>query len=90
MSANANLDARDIDRSWGLKARAFGPKRTHEPSLEITKNKVDVLQALAANLNRPAPVWNAPAFIVLCSEFGLVVLVVAITLFFQSRKRDFI
>lgn len=46
--------------------------------------------SLAANLNRPAPVWNAPAFIVLCSEFGLVVLVVAITLFFQSRKRDFI
>ena len=48
------------------------------------------VHSLAANWNRPAAVWNAPAFIVLCSELGSIVLVIAITLFFQSRKRDFI
>ena len=48
------------------------------------------IQSLAANWTRPVAVWNQAAFIILWSELGLGGLIVVLTLFLQSRKRDFI
>jgi len=48
------------------------------------------IPSLAANLKAPVAVWNAPAITVLCAELGLIALITGLTLFFQSRKRDFI
>lgn len=46
--------------------------------------------SLAANWNRPATVWNPAALMVLAGELGTIALILGLTLFFQSRKRDFI
>lgn len=46
--------------------------------------------SIAANWNHPVAVWNAPAILVLCAELGSIALIVGITLFLQSRKREFI
>lgn len=46
--------------------------------------------ALMANANRPVPVWNSTVVAVLGSEFGLVLSILGVTYFLQSRKRDFI
>jgi ABC-2 type transport system permease protein len=46
--------------------------------------------ALMANANKPAPVWNSTVITVLASEFVLVVLILGVTFFLQSLKRDFI
>jgi ABC-2 type transport system permease protein len=48
------------------------------------------IPSLSANWNRPAAVWNSAEIIVLCSELGAIAFIVAVTLFLQSRKRDFI
>lgn len=48
------------------------------------------ISSLAANYSRPAAVWNPAAVIVLSAELGFVALVVAATLFVQSKKRDFV
>jgi ABC-2 type transport system permease protein len=48
------------------------------------------ITSLSANWNRPAAVWNSTEIIVLCSELGAIAFIVAVTLFLQSRKRDFI
>jgi len=48
------------------------------------------IPSLSANWNRPAAVWNSTEIIVLCSELGAIAFIVAVTLFLQSRKRDFI
>lgn len=48
------------------------------------------MPSLAANWGRPVAVWNPAAFMVLSSEVGSIALIMAITFFFQSRKRDFI
>lgn len=48
------------------------------------------IPSLSANWNNPAAVWNSTEVLVLCSELAVIALVVAVTLFLQSRKRDFI
>jgi ABC-2 type transport system permease protein len=48
------------------------------------------IPSLSANWNRPAAVWNSTEIIVLCSELAAIAFIVAVTLFLQSRKRDFI
>ncbi len=48
------------------------------------------IPSLAGNWSRPMAVWNRAAVTVLRAELGLIALTVALTFFFQSRKRDFI
>jgi ABC-2 type transport system permease protein len=48
------------------------------------------IPSLSANWNGPAAVWNSTEIIVLCSELGAIAFIVAVTLFLQSRKHDFI
>jgi ABC-2 type transport system permease protein len=48
------------------------------------------IPALMANANAPAPVWNATAIAVLAGEFVLALLILGVTFFLQSRKRDFV
>jgi ABC-2 type transport system permease protein len=46
--------------------------------------------ALTANSKGRVAVWNSTVLTVLFSEIGLIALVVALTFFLQSRKRDFV
>jgi cytochrome bd-type quinol oxidase subunit 2 len=46
--------------------------------------------ALMANSKGRVAVWNPTVLAVLFSEIGLIALVVTLTFFFQSRKRDFV
>jgi hypothetical protein len=48
------------------------------------------IPGLAANLKSPTAVWNSEAVFTLLAELGSIALIVAVTLFFQSRKREFI
>ena len=48
------------------------------------------IPSLRANWTGPVAVWNPAARTVLSGEIGLIVLIMALTLFLQSRKRDFI
>jgi ABC-2 type transport system permease protein len=45
---------------------------------------------LTDNWKGTTVIWNSAALMILFSEFGLIALILALTLFFQSRKRDFI
>jgi ABC-2 type transport system permease protein len=48
------------------------------------------IPTLTANWTGPVAVWNPATLIVLSAEVGLIVFIVAVAFFFQSRKRDFI
>lgn len=48
------------------------------------------LPSLTENWTAPAAVWNPAAVTILLGEFGSIALILALTLFIQSRKRDFI
>lgn len=48
------------------------------------------IPALMANANSRAPVWNSTVVAVLASEFALVLLILGVAFFWQSRKRDFV
>ncbi len=48
------------------------------------------IPALTANSKARVAVWNSTVLTVLLCELGLIVLVVALTFFLQSRKRDFV
>ena len=48
------------------------------------------IPSLRGNWTGPVAVWNPAARTVLSGELGLIVLIMALTLFVQSRKRDFI
>ena len=46
--------------------------------------------ALTTNAAGPVPVWNSTVLRILGVELGLIVLILALTYYLQSRKRDFI
>jgi ABC-2 type transport system permease protein len=46
--------------------------------------------SLVSNWSRPVAVWNPAIVTVLCAELGSIGLIVGLTFFFQSRKRDFV
>lgn len=48
------------------------------------------IPSLAASWDGPVAVWSPRAILVLAAEAGSIVLILAVTLFIQSRKRDFI
>ena len=46
--------------------------------------------ALMVNSKASAPVWNSTVLTVLGSEFALVLFILGLTYYLQSRKRDFV
>jgi ABC-type multidrug transport system permease subunit len=48
------------------------------------------IPSLTADWKGPAAIWSPAARMVLSAEAGVIALILALTLFFQSRKRDFI
>lgn len=48
------------------------------------------IPSLTDNWKGSTVIWNSAALMVLFSEFGLIAVILALTLFFQSRKSDFI
>jgi ABC-type Na+ efflux pump permease subunit len=42
------------------------------------------------NLKSPVPIWNSPVLMILGAEIAVIVLTLGITLYMQSRKRDFV
>jgi ABC-2 type transport system permease protein len=48
------------------------------------------IPAVSANAMEPKPVWNSTVLKILSAELGLIVLILALTYYLQSRKRDFV
>lgn len=46
--------------------------------------------AIRNNLRSPVPVWNQLVLTVLGGELAAIVLILALTLYLQSRKREFV
>jgi|SRR5579872_4820188 len=46
--------------------------------------------AINGNLKSPVPVWNSPVLTILGGEIGTIVLMLGLTIYMQSRKRDFV
>ena len=46
--------------------------------------------AIVANLQSPTAVWNSTTLTILGSEFALMALILGLTVYVQTRKRDFI
>jgi hypothetical protein len=46
--------------------------------------------ALMENVKGPIAVWNSTAVTILSSEFGFIALILGLTFYLQSRKRDFV
>jgi hypothetical protein len=51
---------------------------------------VSYFPAIMRNWDSPAAMWNSAAVNILAGEFATIVLILALTLFLQSRKRNFI
>jgi hypothetical protein len=48
------------------------------------------IPSLTAHWTSPVAIWSPAVLMVLGAEFGVIVLILTLTLFFQSRKREFI
>ena len=48
------------------------------------------IPGLMADVKSPVPVWNSTVLKFLGVEFGLIVLILGLTYYLQSRKRDFV
>ncbi len=70
---------------WGIAANVFCSS-----SYGLTWYFFTRVHGLMADINAPAPVWNSSVLTVLGCEVGSVLLMLALTYYFQSRKRDFI
>jgi ABC-type Na+ efflux pump permease subunit len=46
--------------------------------------------AINGNLKSPVPVWNSPVLMILGGEVAAIVLMLGLTIYMQSRKRDFV
>jgi ABC-2 type transport system permease protein len=46
--------------------------------------------AINGNLKSPVPIWNSPVLMILGGEIAAIVLMLGITLYMQSRKRDLV
>jgi hypothetical protein len=45
---------------------------------------------LRSGLRSPIPIWNPTVLTVLGSEFAAIAVILAITFYLQSRKKDFV
>jgi len=46
--------------------------------------------AISGTLNSPVPVWNAPIMAILGGEAAAIALILGLTFYLQSRKREFV
>jgi hypothetical protein len=51
---------------------------------------ISTTPGLTRDLGSSSPVWNATVLSVLGAEAGLIAVVLAVALYLQSRKRDFV
>ena len=70
---------------WGIAANVFCSS-----SYGLTWYFFTRVPGLMANIDAPIVVWNSSKLTVLSCEVGSVLLMLALTYYFQSRKRDFI
>ena len=70
---------------WGIAATVIC-----NSSYGVTWYLLCRVSSLTANWAGRAAAWNAAVLRVLSAEFGLIVLSLGLTFFFQSRKRDFV
>lgn len=70
---------------WGIAANVLTSS-----TYGLTYYFLTQVPALMQNLLAPAPVWNSTALRILSVEVGASILILGITYFLQSRKRDFI
>jgi len=70
---------------WGIAANVFC-----NSSYGLVWYFLSRVPALMVNTKGPVPVWNSTVLSVLSAEFGSIVLILGLTFYLQSRKRDFI
>ena len=70
---------------WGIAANVFTSS-----TYGLTWYFLSRMPGVMAHSQDRTPVWNAAKLNVLGIEFGLVVLILTLTFYLQSRKRDFI
>ena len=70
---------------WGIAANVFC-----QSSYGLAWYFINRIPALHDNASRPKPVWNSTALNILGGEFVLILVILALTYFLQSRKRDFV
>lgn len=70
---------------WGIAANVFCSSW-----YGLTWYFMSRVPALMANITDPAPVWNSTKLRFLGGEFGAIVLILGVTYYLQSRKRDFV
>ena len=70
---------------WGIAANVFCSSW-----YGLTWYFLSRVPKLMVNASGPAPVWNSTVFQILAGELGLSLLILTLTFYFQSRKRDFL
>jgi ABC-2 type transport system permease protein len=70
---------------WGIGANVFCSS-----SYGLVWYFFSRVPALMVNTKAPAPVWSSTELTVLGSEIGLILLILGLTFYLQSRKRDFV
>lgn len=70
---------------WALAANVFCSS-----TYGLTWYFLTQIPSLMVHADGPAPVWNSTALKILGGEFASVPLLLGLTYFFQSRKRDFV
>jgi ABC-2 type transport system permease protein len=69
---------------WGIAANIFC-----QSSYGLTWYFLIRIPAIGNNVAKPSPVWNATVVNILGVEFVLILVILGLTYFLQSRKRDF-
>jgi ABC-type Na+ efflux pump permease subunit len=70
---------------WGIAANV-----TCNSSYGLAWYFMGRIPGLMADVKSPVPVWNPTVMKFLAGELGLIVLILGITFYIQSRKRDFV
>ena len=70
---------------WGIAANV-----ACNSSYGLTWYFMSRIPALMADVKSPVPVWNSTVLKFLGIELGLIVLILGLTYYLQSRKRDFV
>jgi ABC-2 type transport system permease protein len=70
---------------WGIAANVFCSS-----TYGLVWYFLSRIPGLMVNPKSPVPVWNSTVVMILSSEFGLCALILALTFYLQSRKRDFV
>jgi len=70
---------------WGIAANVFCSS-----TYGLVWYFLSRMPGLMVNAKSPVPVWNSTVLTVLASELGVALVLLVLTFYFQSRKRDFV